>query len=344
MVVLNISQVSNETRDENKASSIGNLGEIYFDSRNDRIKAFNPNIITDLSSLVIYCNELKGEQSVHNASRITSRVVIDETLLHSGESLECKINDLNSEDVNLIVEASIPLSGDLSGKNVTYLGYTSPDRMDSLEIQNAQNDFIQKSASADFLPYDKSLERIINGNYTVETLDNPTERDILEIVRLYSSTYNDYLFELNYENVSDMLTGDNFVAIARDLDDKIVSISIAEVADIELNSNGVRVPFKFSEISDAATLEDYRGEGLYTAVAHKLQKKLFENDFDLVFGEVRALNYGICKAVNKLGRNHKGTLYNHCRLYATRDINSDSIYESVQVFSLNSDNLRELYR
>src|SRR5690606_36815857 len=126
--------------------------------------------------------------------------------------------------------------------------------------------------------------------------------------------------ELEYENQVDQMTAlyerfgwnrdevvellqnpDNIISVAKH-EGRIVSAGIAEIASIPIGNESLRI----AEITEAATLEEFGGNGFYTGVSAKLLEELarrskensiYNGPIDLVFGECNGLSLGVLKAV-----------------------------------------------
>ena len=77
---------------------------------------------------------------------------------------------------------------------------------------------------------------------------------------------------------------------------------MAERAEITLIRSNERFTLVMYEITEAATREEYRGNGLYFAVALIINRLLTETNANLVFGESNLSAPGVLKAAYRQGR------------------------------------------
>ena len=78
---------------------------------------------------------------------------------------------------------------------------------------------------------------------------------------------------------------------------------MAERAELTIERNSRLLPFVMYEITEAATVEEHRGKGLYTNVAEELMKLLADvNEINMVYAESNMSAPGVLKAGARLGR------------------------------------------
>ena len=317
--------VIGETMEEEQPSSIGKLNKPFYDADNKRVKAFYTNSIESESQLEEMINDLRGMKEQHDADRITARFIVNDNVKREEG-----------------IEARIPLSNGLGNYSLIYFGENTPQRQSAEEILTQEKTYVNTIKDKPTVGIEEALRRPEQTGYTVEILENPSQKDLKDIIDVYSSSFDSYTYELNPENVEWLVTNpDNVVAVARDKNG-IVSIGVAETGETPLciEGEGERT-FKFSELSDAATHPDHRAKGLYTATSVLLHKELTERGFDLVYGEARACNYGVNKSCQKIGREYFGTLEKHCVISGHKDIPEQGEYENLNVWGMNNEQLQE---
>ena len=99
-----------------------------------------------------------------------------------------------------------------------------------------------------------------------------------------------------------MITSRSNVLVAALNGDILVSAGMAERAQLQLERDSMPINFVMYEVTEAATREEYRGQGLYTTVAQRLMEYLAESDVNLVYAESNLLASGVIKAAQRQGR------------------------------------------
>lgn len=209
-------------------------------------------------------------------------------------------------EISKDVEAVIPLGENRLGDDLVlvYLGANTETRQPSHDdlctirsnLEIAQQ--TQKRSPAEI------FSRAEIRGYAVNILNIPQagpEQEVLidEMTGLYQR------FGWNREEVRELLlNSNNIVSVARK-GGNIVSAGIAEIATIPLGGQKLTAV----EITEAATLDEHAGQGLYTAVSTRLLEELARRSkenphspVDLVFGECNGLSLGVLKTAKTQGR------------------------------------------
>jgi len=316
-----------QTKNENP-SSIGQLDQPYYDKDNDRVKAFFTKSVSEKEEIEKIIRSLREMQKETNSSRITARMIVNNGLITQKN-----------------YEASIPLSNSLSNYHLVYFGENTRKRKSRKKTIQEELRFVQKIKNNELERFKKLDQKLSDQGYSVELLDNPSEQNLKDIVELYAASYASYTYELTPENIRKLVNNNNnYVAVVKDKNKKIVSIGVAETENFLLElDRGRKQLFKFAELSDAATHPEHRSQGLYTSTSIKLHKMLTQNDFDLVYGEARSCNFGVNKACQNIGRQYCGTLEKHCVISGHKDIQEIGKYENLNVWALNHNQLNNLF-
>jgi len=302
-------------------SSIGGIGRPYYDRHNDRIKGFFTNTIRaeNIEEAKAYLEEARRLRNLHNASRITVRMIVSTEML-----------PLISQLMN--VEALIPLEGRWDGYHIVYMAENSESRCTPRRILEEEERLLfnvlqttrRKSG-------EEVMRRVRENGYRIELLREVSPREIEEIVGIYNEVLPSYTFPITPESVRELISSPtSLVAVARDFNDRIVSISIAEVARLETDLGLLTI----AELSDEATLRSHRRRGLSQACILLLADELSRNGTDLIYEEARATHVGVNKATVSLGFRYAGRLIQHCVIGGDREIDFESIYEDLNVFYL----------
>ncbi len=309
-----------------QASSIGIIGEPTFDERNERIKWFLTTPISSEQELEKELRKFKELIKEEGVNRVTARVFLEKKLSESAQIKEYK-------------EAEITLNGKFNDFNLVYLGLNTKERKESRYLREAEVhaakmiDREEKDTN-----YNESIERQIKKNIEIK-VGNILDVDVTNILELYKEAYKErYTFGLNHENISSLLNNKNNIkAIAVDRD-KVVSIGVAEVCNVKVGNEN----FRFAELSDAATYNNYSKQGLYGATSSALMKELAEQEVDLVYGEARSAHIGVNIVCRRTGRRFSGLLQKHCKISGPKDFNEISDYENLNVWAIEKKSLKNL--
>jgi hypothetical protein len=321
------------TSNTKRLGSVGPMWPPEFDERNHRVKGFCSEVINRWSEYTSKLEELHRLANEKCVSRITARFILS-----------------NGTNIDGRIEARIPLDGRWKGHELIYYGQNKEDRADNLRILEEEKrriDYIMDTSNVLPVPKKLAFARVKRHGSTLSFLEQSiSEGDLENLVDLYKSSYDEYTIPLTSESIRTLI-GDpgNLVAVARENDTgKIISIAIAETHSREVQTNKGPRTFSFSELSDAATYPDRRGEGIYTAIGISLMSKLTERNVDLVYGEARACNFGVNVACRKMGRAFYGTLQKHCVMQGLREVEEQGIYENLHVWAITHDELHNLFK
>lgn len=349
-------------------SSIGRLwlpGHAYA----ERIKGFyTPGIIRNDGEMRPFLEVFsEHEREMHNqkspeATRISMRAIVDQNFLK--ESIT---------GLEQYVEAVIPLDGTqfaLAGTALVYFGTNHETRsgidpeieqkerkryQDNLE--RARNDIGDRIVDRQIVK-----ERIAANGYELnfitrfkpgEVLTQDQQDTLLQMSELYAT------FGWKPEEVLDMLTEeseknrkigdprtDKLIGVIKK-DGKIVSAGIAELVEIPINGAGTTL--NIAEITEAATLPEYAGNGLYTAVSTALleeiadrsqKQQIFGREIDLIYGECNGNAPGVLRVALSQGRTISGLLPQHVKIKGEAQ---QGAYNDLFPAYLNKETLYTLY-
>jgi flagella basal body P-ring formation protein FlgA len=324
-------------------SFVSSIGEVVWppkETNNERLKGIFPNPINDNDSLNSLLSELDNLPFL-NHSRITARALISKKVL---------MNFDRQNPLCHLFETIIPLDGEVFGDYcLVYLGKNTPQRTAPSEITSQQyekavaifNEDQQKGRNHDF------------SDFEILVIDGKMRQDP-QIQQMYYQLYSN--FGWNEEEVVALINNpNNLLVAARDLNNgKIVSSGLVEFADI--NFNGLPTPLKLAEITEAATLKEYRGRGLYQKVSDEILRILAgqTNPPDLVFGESNLDAEAVLKVAARQGRipafktaldfnlPHAWMLLQHVRIFQ-EDRPPNYPYNNLMVTYLTQEILKKLW-
>lgn len=279
--------------------SIGSIGKPYYDSTNDRTKAFIPTIVeTQAQARDLLQDIMKTMQG----NRMTVRILCGQNIDSASLSgIEGKIGNWDC-----CLEGFVPVRNG-KAKAIAYFGANQPERQpspDTIAAEKCLLDEICRSHTKHphSLPVGFSLE--------AKSPDEPGNfncNDIDRLIEIYSSSFTGYLASFDRDNINAMLIG-NYVAIVRDSKRRIAAIAMAERAKISYDANS----FTIAEISEVATHPEFHKRGFGHITFGALVERLHSDNIDLVFSEVRANHYGIIAIALDSGMIPRGHLPAHC--------------------------------
>ncbi|MBI5392764.1 hypothetical protein HZA96_02750 [Candidatus Woesearchaeota archaeon] len=291
--------------------SIGKIGEPFYDEISDRVKYFSVKEYQDSAEIKKDIDAARELQIKKNASRMTMRAIIT---AESSNAL-----DLTSNDVS--IEAIIPLHT-WDNHVLLYLANNNSSRVCDKETLNKEDNQIENVNNAA-----PSILQLPVG-YSIEKLnDSISLADAEQLAALYKQVFREYMCEFTQDSVKQLVNG-NLVYAARSPEDQLVSIVIAELSSLEVNGRKLLV----TELSDMATLTDFRGLGLNRFCADKILPQV--KHFDLVYAEARACFYGSNKIFKNLGFEYGGRLIKHCLISSDKTIEEKGNYENLNVWYL----------
>ncbi|MGE5585699.1 MAG: putative beta-lysine N-acetyltransferase [Bacillota bacterium] len=135
-------------------------------------------------------------------------------------------------------------------------------------------------------------------------VDTAAVEDAEDLARLYGSVFDTYPTPLNRPEyvVASIHDGAIFKVIRRD--GRIVSAASA-APDYD-NSN--------AEMTDCATLKEYRGHGMMRALLKSLEETLRGRSVACLYSMARSTSYGMNRVFHRLGYHYQGRLINHCHI------------------------------
>ncbi|MEM8962391.1 MAG: hypothetical protein AAGD38_12990 [Acidobacteriota bacterium] len=205
-----------------------------------------------------------------------------------------------------LIEVAIPLRGDFDHIWLVYLGANGPGRQsepDELAIATGNVDTAAQRARSSCR---ECLERPVREGYRLTELTYASRQRNAVLQEQMTDLYG--RFGWSFAQVGEILQDPNNLIAVAFADDRPVSAGIAELSAIHFSDgNTLRV----AELTEASTLEDHRGHGLYTGVAATLMTAVAQRSatgeflggaVDLVFGECSGYDPGVLHASQRLGR------------------------------------------
>jgi len=131
------------------------------------------------------------------------------------------------------------------------------------------------------------------------------EGDIPEISALYKRVFKTYPLPLNQPQYVEQLMDDDYLFMVITHGDKIISSASADI-NYKLSN---------AEITDCASMPEYRGKGLMFTIIAAMEEELNDRGIESLYSLARALSPGINTVFKKLGYTFTGRLINNCNIF-----------------------------
>lgn len=241
----------------------------------------------DLSSIITEFQNMPFDEAT---TRYTARIFVTDSLL--------KRKDIKAA-ICEYVEAILPLAScgipDLEDCCMVYIGKNADTRKaDPQELQH-QLKFAKEVYSGESASKEKNS---VNG-YRIEQVADEMKKDA-NLQHQYAELYQ--AFGWNEDQVVELLTNHSNTLVAAFDGDRLISAGMAERAELTIERNSRLLPFVMYEVTEAATVEEYRGKGLYTSVAKKIMRILANGDANIVYAESNLSAPGVLLAGQRQGR------------------------------------------
>lgn len=253
--------------------------KIYVDYTNKRVK------IIDLNNI-----------SVQNLKRIIH--------FSSREHLGKITCNCDSENFEIFVEAGFSSEGKINGyfkgKDAFCMSYfISSDRKNCSNF--SKKELLVKQC------LDVRNKFIHRGDKSIYCIRNANEKDIKEMVKLFSAVFSTYPSPVYDEEFLKETMNEKVLYKIAVYNGKIIAIASADMDKENLNA----------EITDCATYPDYRGKGILSNIIYSLELDLKAKGFLTLYSLSRAINPGINIVLSKHNYNFAGRLVNNCNICGT---------------------------
>lgn len=281
-----------DTPTEAIPSSVGPLSwPPSADKENNRKRGVFRRIIDSPSFLNRFIHRFSKMELSEDITRISGRIFV------TNDSLISALGN-NLGVIDPYIEAVIPLQGSgvsqLEDVSLVYLGKNAESRM----LPSSEIIHELETAKSIFTSTEPSKFHSHEGiDFTIL---NDSLRTDVEIQRQFNDLYS--AFGWNEEDVAKILNNQNNLLVGAFKNAILISTGMAERAEVNLIKGNERFDFVMYEITEAATREEFRGNGLYLAVALIINRLLSETDANLVFGESNLAAPGVLKAAYRQGR------------------------------------------
>jgi beta-lysine N6-acetyltransferase len=137
-------------------------------------------------------------------------------------------------------------------------------------------------------------------------LRKATVKDAVHLAKLYSKVFEIYPTPLNNPDyIKEVMQQDTVFYVILAENDEIISAASAEINSFYHNA----------ELTDCATLSEYRKLGLMKVLLTKLEEELLSKQIYCSYSIARALSFGMNAAFHQLGYTYTGRLANNCYIF-----------------------------
>lgn len=188
------------------------------------------------------------------------------------------------------------IEGYFKGKNGCWVSYfCNENRKFSPHIEK-ENQIIEQSLRVkDQYEYSQLKDfNIRDGN----------KNDAKSLASLFKNVFETYPTPMENEDFIKEIIGDKVLFKVAEINGEIVSAASADIDKDFLNA----------EITDCATLNNYRGMGLLSNLIYNLEQDLKKNKFLTLYSLSRAISPGINIALSKHNYSYTGRLINNCKI------------------------------
>ncbi|AGK54559.1 putative beta-lysine N-acetyltransferase [Bacillus sp. 1NLA3E] len=144
-----------------------------------------------------------------------------------------------------------------------------------------------------------------NRKINVDVIRKADKNDVIKLAELYKAVFPVYPTPLHDPDYIVKTFKEGTIYFVIEQDDVIVSAASAEVNNI----------YKNAELTDCATLANFRKHGFVKLLLQKLEEELIRKGIFCVYSLARAQSFGMNAAFYQLGYQYRGRLPNNCFIY-----------------------------
>ena len=286
---------------ESNQAETSSIGPTYppQESSFGRIKGFEVRFVVDsdekLKEIETMLESLVKNKMNSEITRVSYRFLCSRKVLRKSKKFLSKWG-----------ESVFSLGGseDFDGLYVVYAGQNSKQRRsDNSDMKKSSNN-IESALRRPRKKFKEIIKRVEDQGYSIESVSHTTRKIDSnfrsQMVSLYSR------FGWSPEEVLDILENETNIIVVAKKNGQVVSAGLAERASVNVNIDGKTKELRIAELTEAATVSEHQGKGLYTAVAATLLSSLDKLKLDekvhVAFGECNSLAAGVLKAARDLNR------------------------------------------
>lgn len=256
---------------------------------NDRVRAFAP-VLLDRNNSTGILREVRDAGEGEDVSRVAMRA-----LVRPGEE---RMTVANAAFIGLAREGEIPMRG----RTLMYFGRNSEERRVP-DIVRVRQQMTSLQIGARRPKTEGQLLEIIRAN-GYEFDDNVDERDFQRLLELYDTCLPRYCVNLDSGKLSELFRDPaNAFAVIRE-GGRIIAAAVAEQSVMDVGG----MTLHDVEISECVTDPEHRGQGLMSAIIHRLIASIQATEDTVIYSESRAGFPPINRAMRNNGMVLRGWL------------------------------------
>lgn len=140
-------------------------------------------------------------------------------------------------------------------------------------------------------------------HYPLKVADTGDTAQLADLYRRVFAYYPTNVFDPQY--LAEQMGENYFFIVAKDGPDIISAASAV-----------IKPEFNCAEITDCATLPEYRGQQLTYSIIRELEHHLKRRQIRCLFSLTRAISIGMNMTVHRLGYTYRGRMVNNCMIYS----------------------------
>lgn len=261
---------------------------------------FENNYHTLVSGVNVYVDYFSSRLKIIDSTQITGSSIKEIIKFSRKEKLGKIITRCTVQMLRTYISSGFTIEGYiqgfLRGEDAYFVSYFINKNREEISIEDEEDAILRKiSMSKSYQNRRPSKEFIIR---------NAVSNDIPQIIKLFAAVFKTYPSPVFSSEYLKKAMNDNVIFKVAVYEDKIVSIASAEMDLLNLNA----------EITDCATYENFRGNGLLPCLIENLELDLKYRGFYTSYSLCRSINPGINLVLEKLNYKFCGKLINNCHI------------------------------
>jgi putative beta-lysine N-acetyltransferase len=253
--------------------------------------------------------------SIINHGKYNNRIYLMKLKENEDENIIPILDNMAKENRYTKIFAKVPYS--LKERFIN-AGYNIEATIEGVSKENGGTVFMGKYFSKEraSINNEKEIKNIIEVAFTKNSLNKQGEiakeyefhicskQDSEEIAKVYKEVFETYPFPIHQATYIEKTMEENLVYFSIKHKGKIVALSSTEM---DYSSKSV-------EMTDFATLPQYRGNGFSLFLLDKMEEKMIQQNFYMAYTIARAISYGMNITFSKSGYKYGGTLINNTNI------------------------------
>jgi putative beta-lysine N-acetyltransferase len=183
-----------------------------------------------------------------------------------------------------------------AGSDAVSMAYYLSENRSKMIAPETEKEIIEKLTDVD-----TKTNLSLADNYKFELAD---KNQLKELAKLYSTVFESYPYPI-----------DRVDYLEKMIDEDVIYGLVYEGTNLIAAASAETIPeYKNAEMTDFATLPDYRGQGLARYLLKQLEQVLKERDYNCLYTIARAKIVGVNKIFKQTGYQYRGRLIQNCNI------------------------------